>query len=217
VLYNLYIIRYTKVVAENSNDKEHEVGAQRIEGIGERLFLYREAVGWSQSEVARRTGLSRTTVVNTENGVTYPSMPTLRRLSRAFGVSLMEFLSDDEPKPRPLTQGPALLDRLQGLPAEDRRLLLRGLWEDWTAEPGADARGIDLANDFLRETGATADDVRRALTNLDTLEAQQLLVQSEKHREEAARYWRRLMFEATAEGDLSPAQAARKAEEFGAA
>jgi transcriptional regulator with XRE-family HTH domain len=192
------------------------VGAQRIEGIGERLFLYREAVGWSQSEVARRTGLSRTTVVNTENEATYPSMPTLRRLSRVFGVSLAEFLSDEEPAPRPLAQSPVLLDRLQGLSVEDRRLLLCGLWEDWTTDPGADARGMDLANDFLRETGATAEDVRRALAKLDPLGAKRLLGEERKQREAEAIY-RRLLFEAAAAGDLSAAVAALKAEAFGAA
>ena len=63
--------------------------------IGDRLFELREQRGWSQTEVARRARLSRSTVVNVENGVRSPSMPTLRRLARAFGVSLDELLVNE--------------------------------------------------------------------------------------------------------------------------
>lgn len=66
--------------------------------IAERLFLLREAQGWSQTEVAKRSGVSREAIVLTETGRTFPRLPTLRRLARAFGVSVEEFLNAGEPE-----------------------------------------------------------------------------------------------------------------------
>ena len=189
--------------------------AKREVDVAERLFAYRDAAGWSQSETARRAGVSRTSVVLTETGETYPRLPTLRRLARAFGVSVDEFLSEREP--RPLVEAPDLIVSLRGLSPEDRRLILRGLWEEWTADARTDAEAMEKAAEFERETGANAGDVRRALVALDPLEARRLLAQSAEHRDEVGRYWQRLLFRAAAAGDLSADEAASKAEAFSGA
>lgn len=179
---------------------------EREVNVGERLFLYRDATGWSQAEVAKRAGISRTSVVLTETGETRPRLPTLRRLARAFGVSVEEFLSNREPNPRPLVEAAELVERLRDLPSGERKLILRGLHEDWTSDPETDARAMERAIDFERETGARAEDIRRALVELEPLQAKRLEIE--------ARHWQRLVFEAVARGDLSPAEAMRKAEAF---
>lgn len=65
--------------------------------VGERLFWFRDAAGWTQAETARKAGISRTIVALTETGKTSPRLPTLRRLARAFGVTLEELLDGPIP------------------------------------------------------------------------------------------------------------------------
>jgi transcriptional regulator with XRE-family HTH domain len=76
--------------------------------VGERLLLYRDARGWSQEWTAKEAGVSPTTITHIETGQNRnPRRVTLRRLARAFGVSVDEFLSDRPPK----GGGPSLLER----------------------------------------------------------------------------------------------------------
>lgn len=76
--------------------------AERIsaEEFGERLFTYRDAHGLTQEMLAKRAGVGRSAIVLTETGQTYPRLTTLRRLARAFGVSVDELLCGDLPEPR---------------------------------------------------------------------------------------------------------------------
>jgi transcriptional regulator with XRE-family HTH domain len=190
---------------------------ERDVDVAERLFLYRDSAGWSQVELAKRAGISRTSVVLTESGQTAPRLPTLRRLARAFGVSVDEFLSDREPRPAPKTAAPDLIARLRELPPDDRRLVLRGVWGQWTSDMEADAEAMERANEFQRSTGTTDDDLRRALVELEPLEARRLLRESAEHREQVARYWQRLLFEAIERGDITASEAAEKAAAFSSA
>ncbi len=65
--------------------------------VAERVFKLREERGWTQSELARRAGLSRTTLSHLEGGATRtPSSPTLRRLARAFGISVHDLLAETD-------------------------------------------------------------------------------------------------------------------------
>ncbi|MDP9486709.1 MAG: helix-turn-helix domain-containing protein [Actinomycetota bacterium] len=64
--------------------------------VGERLFVLRRERGMSQSELARRAEVNRTSVVFAENGRTIPRPSTLRRLAWALDVS-MEELSNGGP------------------------------------------------------------------------------------------------------------------------
>ncbi|MDP9478842.1 MAG: helix-turn-helix domain-containing protein [Actinomycetota bacterium] len=66
--------------------------------VGERVFLFRDARGWSIVETAKRSGLSREAVGKIEGGKTSPTLASLRRLSRGFGVSLDEFLHGPVPE-----------------------------------------------------------------------------------------------------------------------
>ncbi len=70
-----------------------------IEGsAGDRLFFHREARGWTQTEVARRSGVNRVSVVFMEGGRTTPRPMTVKRIARAFGLSTEEFLHGPIPE-----------------------------------------------------------------------------------------------------------------------
>lgn len=112
--------------------------------IGQRLRALREAKGWPQSEIEKRTGLLRCYVSRVENGHTIPSIETLEKLAHALEVPLYQLFYEVDELP-PLTFLPArktaeeiagatspeelrflnrmarLLDRLN---PNDRRLLL---------------------------------------------------------------------------------------------
>ena len=47
---------------------------------------HRERKGWTQEELARRTGLSRPMVTRLERGERMPSFPTLDKLASALGL-----------------------------------------------------------------------------------------------------------------------------------
>jgi transcriptional regulator with XRE-family HTH domain len=69
-----------------------------------RLRAERVALGLSQAELARRSGLNATTVCQAESGRFRPYPAQLRKLARALGVPaaravdlLLEVTGDDEP------------------------------------------------------------------------------------------------------------------------
>jgi len=53
----------------------------------------REQLGWSQSRLARTSGVSRTVVNEVENGRRSPSLPTYDKLRRALGLDLASSLA----------------------------------------------------------------------------------------------------------------------------
>ncbi len=71
-----------------------------IEGssAGDRLFFHREARGWTQTEVARRSGVNRVSVVFMEGGKTTPRPMTVKRIARAFGLTVEQFLHGPIPE-----------------------------------------------------------------------------------------------------------------------
>lgn len=118
--------------------------------IGERLWELRDERGWSQKGLANLSGVSHVTIVHLETGrIGNPRMPTLRRLARAFGMTVEEFAGDDAVNPL----GYALRRRA----------------EDWLRE--REARRDVLADferwatDFL-EGGATLETAREGAHRL---------------------------------------------------
>jgi len=74
--------------------------------IGERVRLLREVKQMSQREVEEMTGLLRCYISRVENGHTIPSVETLEKLARAFGLHVYQLVYDPEeasgsPSPRP--------------------------------------------------------------------------------------------------------------------
>ncbi len=60
---------------------------------GDRIFMFRQARGMSQSELARRSGVGRTTIVLAEGGRRIPRPSTMRRIAWTLGVSLDQLLT----------------------------------------------------------------------------------------------------------------------------
>lgn len=58
--------------------------------IGERVFWLREENGWSQEELGRRSRVARRTIIDVEQGHHDPRPSTLRKLARAFGMTVAE-------------------------------------------------------------------------------------------------------------------------------
>ena len=115
--------------------------------IGERLYELREQRGWTQVRTAQEAGLSHATITHLETGKVEPRMPTLRKLARAFGVTVDELktpLADES------TEGEAVAgkgrSRRVGAPeaapgrvlhahAGTFRIVARRLRDDLAAEP----------------------------------------------------------------------------------
>ena len=60
--------------------------------MAERIWSLRVARGWSQSELAQRSGLAVSTVRYLELGERTPGVQTMRKFALAFGVSTLELL-----------------------------------------------------------------------------------------------------------------------------
>jgi transcriptional regulator with XRE-family HTH domain len=81
------------------------VAGDRNTPTGDRIFELREAAGWTVRDLAEEAGISPTTVVQLEHGRGEPKFSTLRKISRAFGLSSVEELaSGPKAKARPLAQ-----------------------------------------------------------------------------------------------------------------
>ena len=60
------------------------------------LLTLRTKAGWSQEFVARQMEVSRATIVNWERGNTEPSISEAVKLAKLFGITVEEFLSDQD-------------------------------------------------------------------------------------------------------------------------
>lgn len=58
------------------------------EGLANRIREAREAMGWTQAELAERMGVSRKTVNTVENGVFVPSTIVSLKLAKALGETV---------------------------------------------------------------------------------------------------------------------------------
>lgn len=56
---------------------------------------YRQIMGWSQGELAKRLGVSRQTINAVETDKYDPSLPLALRMSRLFGIEARELFIDD--------------------------------------------------------------------------------------------------------------------------
>lgn len=62
--------------------------------LGERIRRFRQRVGWTQEELAKRAGMGRVTLSRLESGDQSPRYSTLVALAKALGVSITDLLVD---------------------------------------------------------------------------------------------------------------------------
>lgn len=101
--------------------------------IGERIRSLREAKGFSQGDIEKRSGLLRSYISRVEGGYTAPSLATIDKFAKALGVQPYQMLLNDGAKRRPTSSredravsrsANRLLRTYQGLSASNRRLLI---------------------------------------------------------------------------------------------
>lgn len=79
--------------------------------------------GWTIYELAKRSGLSPTTISNMYRRNTQPTIPSLEAMCRAFGITMSQFfLEDGETEALPDEQR-ALLRRWASLSPEQKELI----------------------------------------------------------------------------------------------
>lgn len=71
--------------------------------IGEKVKLYRDTHGESQRQFAKRADVSNTTIASLESGINpntgkafAPDTKTIKKVAQAMGLSVAEFLGEDE-------------------------------------------------------------------------------------------------------------------------
>lgn len=67
--------------------------------LGARLRARREALGWSQAELAEKVRISTNYVGVLERGLKLPTLDTLLALAKALGVPASELLGEPRPDP----------------------------------------------------------------------------------------------------------------------
>ncbi|RYZ15177.1 MAG: XRE family transcriptional regulator [Alphaproteobacteria bacterium] len=60
--------------------------------VGMAVAAAREALGWSQADLAEKAGIHETSVSNLERGKKEPSLGTLTKVANAFGCPLQDLL-----------------------------------------------------------------------------------------------------------------------------
>ncbi|HEY8471421.1 MAG TPA: XRE family transcriptional regulator [Natronosporangium sp.] len=111
--------------------------------VAERVRALRSSRGWSQDELAGRSGVSKGMVVQIEGARTNPSIGTLARIADAFGVTVARLLEPSEDERAVQVTDADAAPQLWHGPAGGFGRLLRGMnepdfvevWE-WRLEPG---------------------------------------------------------------------------------
>lgn len=136
--------------------------------ISERLFEWRDTAGWSQGDVARIARLSPTTITHLENEhIARPRIGTIRKLAKAFGVTVDEFLEGPPSDPKATAPQPWQY-RLWALKPEEKRefaLAAKGLVSGpdpiWIG--ATDTKAILRLRKFMNDHDVNARDVLRTL------------------------------------------------------
>lgn len=68
------------------------MGLNQIIKIGDKIKAYRKSLNLTQSDMAKKTGLPRSTYANYENNTREPNENTLNKICTALGISLSELL-----------------------------------------------------------------------------------------------------------------------------
>lgn len=79
----------------NTTPRTVDVPSSEVE-LGEKIYRWRRDRGWTQSDLADRAGVARSTLSKIENGLLSPTFEILLKISRGFGMGIAEFLAPEE-------------------------------------------------------------------------------------------------------------------------
>ncbi|PLV53675.1 XRE family transcriptional regulator [Erwinia sp. B116] len=82
-------------MTDELSSKEDDINRR----IGQRVRLERESRGWSLTELAQQSGVSRAMIHKVERGESSPTAALLARLSGAFGMSMSQLIAQSEIQP----------------------------------------------------------------------------------------------------------------------
>lgn len=110
--------------------------------VGERIRAHRLAAGLTQSELARRSGVTFQQIQKYELGVNRVAASRLFAISTAMGAPMSALLGEGEAEPEPVAGLRRLTRAYEGC-SEPRRAVLIALAEVWS-EGG---EGLDASDD----------------------------------------------------------------------
>ena len=84
-----------------------------------KLSYYRNQLGLSQIQLAKKLNMSQQTISAYENGTRQPDLDTLRKFADFFGVTTDELLGVSEPQPLVAFDG-----GLDGLTDEQKKIIM---------------------------------------------------------------------------------------------
>lgn len=71
-------------------------GGVNVINVLERITYYRTQKGWSEYQLAERSGLTQSTISSWYRKNLVPSIPSLNKICCAFGITLSQFFSEEE-------------------------------------------------------------------------------------------------------------------------
>jgi transcriptional regulator with XRE-family HTH domain len=136
--------------------------------IHERIREARQQRGWTQAQLAERSGITIGYIKQLEGGhKPNPTQDTLHKLARAFGISVSELLGEDDELARPVPPVPTW--RAAGV-SEDQIARAAAVWADMPRDWRAKVSGHLLTS---ARSLATVDAlIEQVQVRLDALKAQ---------------------------------------------
>lgn len=102
-------------------DKNNEVNI--MEDILATITTYREKRGWTEYQLAERSGLPQSTISSWYRKNMVPTIPSLKKICAAFGITLSQLFAEDD-TPVSLTESQRkLLERWTRLNEEQQEVI----------------------------------------------------------------------------------------------
>ena len=124
-----------------------------MEDVGEKLQAIRLKKGWSQRELAKRAGVTNSTISLIEQGRVSPSVSSLKKVLDGFPIPLAEFFASSDTESSvdvffkgsdmPNVGGADIMYRLLASSKADRKMSI--LYEEYA--PGSDTGGDMLSHE----------------------------------------------------------------------
>ncbi len=107
-----------------SNSREQTTDSDREQTLGQRVRKFREAQGYSLTDLARFSRVSRSYLYQVESGSSSPTEDKIKALAVALGVSVADLVGEKVEEPD-LPPGLPEYAKRDNLPPEEVRMLAR--------------------------------------------------------------------------------------------